>query len=87
MSLLPIKNTFGEKIVEVIPEREYGFLLHAPHIWVISMNAETRRIVEDVELIWILEKIDVFLDIAYRTLKVPCHPIQGGKKSCTRVIL
>lgn len=35
MSLLPIKNTFGEKIAEMISEREYGFILHAPHIWVI----------------------------------------------------
>lgn len=62
MSLVPIENAFDEKIAEVIPERDYGFMLHAPHIWIIWINAEVRSIVEDSELIWILEN-NVFLDI------------------------
>lgn len=62
MSLLPRKNIFREKIAEVIPGRNYGLILHVPHTWVVWINVEVRSIMEDSELIWILEKIDVFLD-------------------------
>lgn len=64
MSLLPLKNAVGEKIAELIPGRDYGFMLHAPHIWVVWINVEATSIVEGSELIWILEKSNIFLDIS-----------------------
>lgn len=87
MSLLPIKNILDEKIIEVIPERGYGFMLHVPHIWIVWINVEAGSIVEDSELTWILEKISVFLDISYNTFNVSCHSIQSSKKSSTTSVL
>lgn len=54
-------NVFGEKITGVIPERGYGFILYAPHIWIAWISVEARSTVEDLELIWISEKISAFL--------------------------
>ena len=85
MSLLPIKNAFYEEIAEVIPGGDYGFMLHVLYIWIVWINVETRSTVEGSELIRILEKINVFLDIFYNTLNVPHHSTQSGKKSSVHV--
>lgn len=54
-------------------------MLHISGLFELMQKIEV--FVEDFELIWILEKINVFLDISYNILKAPRHSIQSGKKS------
>lgn len=63
-----------------------AFLMsHAPHVWIVWIHVKARSVVEDSELIWILAKSNVVLDMFYNPSKAPRHSMQSGEMSSIHV--
>lgn len=71
---MSIKNDFEEKTTELIPEKCYGYMFHLYGSFDLAQKLEAWL---ETQLIQILEKLSVLLDISYNTLTIPHHSLQS----------